>query len=108
MPDAICEVVRRKRNLLVRPKKKYFCFLFPSVPKKTAVPKIFIAHLKKKVFILVLNHENRMKIGREMAEIRTKIALKTYTKEKIFNKKNNFPPSLVFLAHETGSKSIFY
>jgi len=28
--------------------------------------------LKKKVFIVVLNNENRMKIGREMAEIRTK------------------------------------
>jgi hypothetical protein len=55
-----------------RPNKKYFSFLFLSIPKKLDVPKTFIEHLKKKVFIsniLVPNVENRMKIGRELAEI---------------------------------------
>jgi len=43
-------------TMMLRP-KTYFNFLFPPVPK------IFIEILETKVFILVLNIENRMKIG---------------------------------------------
>ena len=62
--------------------------------------------MEKKVFILVLNIENRMKIGRE---IRMLIAQQSYAHNtNISEKKIIFrPPSLVFGGMETGSKSIF-
>jgi len=77
-------------------KKNTFASCFRPSLKKPAVPKIFIEHLKKKVFILVLNHGNRMKIGREMAEIRQK-SHRIYQRIKIFNKKNYSPPVPSFL-----------
>jgi len=61
--------------------------MFPSVPKKTAIPKIFIEHLKKKVFINHSStkprkpHENRTTNGRNTDKKRTKIALKSYSLE---------------------------
>ena len=50
--------------------KKYLCFRLACVPKKPPSLKIFMEHLEKAVscVILVLNRENRMKIGQEMAE----------------------------------------
>jgi hypothetical protein len=49
---------------------KYFAYCFRPYVKNHRF-KIVIEHLKKNVCILVLNDENRMKIGRKMAEIRT-------------------------------------
>jgi len=60
-------------SALVRPNKKYLCFQLACMPKKPPFVKIFMEHLEKKQLsvLLVLNHENRMKIGLEMAEVRT-------------------------------------
>jgi hypothetical protein len=87
------------------PYKNTFASWFRPSIKKSAVPKISIEHIKIKLFILVLNDENHMKI----AKIRMNIALKSkYRRIKIFNKKKTIHPVPSFLgAYETGSKSNF-
>jgi hypothetical protein len=68
--------LKHPKHYLLRPNKDIFASCFRPSLNKLAVPKIFIEHLKKEVFILVLGDENCMKIGQQMTEIWTKITLK--------------------------------